>query len=123
MPTITESRKELEDAYYNLLYVSKELKSISESAFGYTERVIETFKELLTSNDKKRVYELDDTVSTRVNFLRTCVFTSINTVIGTMESYTEEKKTLVKRLRDIYGVLFEITIEINAYKSLKEKGK
>lgn len=123
MPTITESRKELEDAYYNLLYVSKELKSISESAFGYTERVIETFKELLTSNDKKRVYELDDTVSTRVNYLRTCVFTSINTVIGTMESYTEEKKTLVKRLRDIYGVLLEITIEINAYKSLKEKGK
>lgn len=123
MPTITESRKELEDAYYNLLYVSKELKSISESAFGYTERVIETFKELLTSNDKKRVYELDDTVSTRVNYLRTCVFTSINTVIGTMESYTEEKKTLVKRLRDIYGVLLEITIQINAYKHLKEKGK
>ena len=123
MPTITESRKELEDAYYNLLYVSKELKSISESAFGYTDRVIETFKELLTSNDKKRVYELDDTVSTRVNYLRTCVFTSINTVIGTMESYTEEKKTLVKRLRDIYGVLLEITIQINAYKHLKEKGK
>lgn len=123
MPTITESRKELEDAYYNLLYVSKELKSISESAFGYTERVIETFKELLTSNDKKRVYELDDTVSTRVNYLRTCVFTSINTVIGTMESYTEEKKSLVKRLRDIYGVLLEITIQINAYKHLKEKGK
>ena len=123
MPTITESRKELEDAYYNLLYVSKELKSISESAFGYTERVIETFKELLTSNDKKRVYELDDTVSTRVNYLRTCVFTSINTVIGTMESYTEEKKSLVKRLRDIYGVLLEITIQINAYKRLKEKGK
>lgn len=123
MPTITESRKELEDAYYNLLYVSKELKSISESAFGYTERVIETFKELLTSNDKKRVYELDDTVSTRVNYLRTCVFTSINTVIGTMESYTDEKKSLVKRLRDIYGVLLEITIQINAYKHLKEKGK
>ena len=123
MPTITESRKELEDAYYNLLYVSKELKSISESAFGYTERVIETFKELLTSNDKKRVYELDDTVSTRVNYLRTCVFTSINTVIGTMESYTEEKKSLVKRLRNIYGVLLEITIQINAYKRLKEKGK
>jgi hypothetical protein len=123
MQTITESRKEIENAYYNLLYVSKELKSISEKAFDYTERVIETAKELLSCEDSKRIDELDDIISTRVNYLRTCVFTSINTVIGTMESYTEEKKTLVKRLRDIYGVLLEITIEINAYKSLKEKGK
>jgi hypothetical protein len=40
-----------------------------------------------------------------------------------MESYTEEKKTLIKRLRTYLDVSLEILIGFNVYKSLKEKGK
>jgi predicted CopG family antitoxin len=123
MQTITESRKELENVYYNIDYLSKEVKSFSDALYNYMESLRKTMEELLACENEERISELDDLFLTRLHYIRSCFSSKINVIINTMESYTEEKKTLIKRLRTYLDVSLEILIGFNVYKSLKEKGK
>jgi predicted CopG family antitoxin len=123
MQTITESRKELENVYYNIDYLSKEVKSFSDALYNYMESLRKTMEELLACENEERIAELDDLITTRLHYIRSCFSSKINVIINTMESYTEEKKTLIKRLRTYLDVSLEILIGFNVYKSLKEKGK
>lgn len=123
MQTITESRKELENVYYNIDYLSKEVKSFSDALYNYMESLRKTMEELLACENEERIAELDDLFLTRLHYIRSCFSSKINVIINTMESYTEEKKTLIKRLRTYLDVSLEILIGFNVYKSLKEKGK
>ena len=123
MQTITESRKELENVYYNIDYLSKEVKSFSDALYNYMESLRKTMEELLACENEERIAELDDLILTRLHYIRSCFSSKINVIINTMESYTEEKKTLIKRLRTYLDVSLEILIGFNVYKNLKEKGK
>ena len=120
MPNITESRKQLEHALFNVRYLLGETKDISEKLFDYLEELNKMIEEMLTSNSVLKVYDADCLITRKVCYIRDCVINEIKNQIEHLEVYDAEKKSLIKRLLHVSSVLFEILAEIAIYKKLKQ---